>query len=96
VSTVRAQNNTGPEEPSLLPADASRRNDLIELGVFLLLIVPSMALSFLAGAQGEPPFPVVASATIARDLGLVALIFFFLYRNGERLATLGWTARHGT
>lgn len=72
----------------------SRRDEQIELGVFLLLIVPSMALSFFAAAQGQLPFALVAFATIARDLGLVALIFFFLYRNGERPAALGWTARH--
>jgi membrane protease YdiL (CAAX protease family) len=73
---------------------ASRRDELVELGVFLLLIVPSMALSFFAVAQGQLPFPLVAFATISRDLGLVALIFFFLYRNGERPAALGWTGRH--
>jgi membrane protease YdiL (CAAX protease family) len=72
----------------------SKRDEVIELGVFLLLIIPSMALSFLAVAQGRLPFGLVAFATIARDLGLVALIFFFLYRNGERPAALGWTGRH--
>ena len=70
-----------------------RRVELIELGVFLLLIVPSMALSFFAAAQGQVPFSLVAFATIARDLGLVALISFFLFRNGERPAALGWTGR---
>jgi membrane protease YdiL (CAAX protease family) len=70
-----------------------RRVELVELGVFLLLIVPSMALSFFAAAQGQVPFSLVAFATIARDLGLVALIFFFLFRNGERPAALGWTGR---
>jgi uncharacterized protein len=70
-----------------------RRVELVELGVFLLLIVPSMALSFFAAAQGQVPFALVAFATISRDLGLVALIFFFLSRNGERPAALGWTGR---
>ena len=71
----------------------SARDRLIEVGVFLLLIVPSMALSFFAVRQGQLPFPLVAVATISRDVGLVALIFFFLNRNGERPAAIGWTAR---
>jgi membrane protease YdiL (CAAX protease family) len=79
----------GPDGPR-----PPRHDELIELGVFLLLIVPSMALSFFAAAEGGVPFSLVAFATIARDLGLVALIFFFLYRNGERPAALGWTGRH--
>jgi membrane protease YdiL (CAAX protease family) len=62
--------------------------------VFLLLIVPSMALSFFAAGQGQLPFPLVAFATISRDLGLVALIFFFINRSGERPAAIGWTSRH--
>lgn len=74
-------------------ARPSRRDEVVELGVFLLLIVPSMALSFFAVRQGQLPFPVVAVATISRDLGLVALVFFFLFRNGEPRAAVGWTGR---
>lgn len=73
---------------------ASKGVELIELGVFLLLIVPSMALSFFSVTEGGLPFALVAFATISRDLGLVALIFFFLYRNGERPVALGLTGRH--
>lgn len=81
--------------PMARPTDRrSRRDALIEVSVFLFLIVPSMALSFVPGAQEQLPFSLVAYATIARDLGLVALIFFFLYRNGERPVALGWTGRH--
>ena len=67
----------------------SKRDEFVELGVFLFLIVPSMVLSFFAVADAQP-FPLVAVATIARDLGLVALIFLFLARNGERRASIGW------
>jgi uncharacterized protein len=96
VSLTPAVGRPDLDEAVLGPDGArpSRRDELIELGVFLLLIVPSMALSFFAVAQGRLPFALVAFATIARDLGLVALIFFFLYRNGERPAALGWTGRH--
>ena len=72
----------------------SRRVQLIEVAVFLFLIVPSMALSFLVVKQGNLSFVLTAVATILRDLGLVSLIFFFLWRNGEPIDLLGWTSRN--
>jgi membrane protease YdiL (CAAX protease family) len=75
-------------------ADAWRKRQVIELSVFLLLIVPSMALSFFAVKQGSLGFVLVAIATIFRDLGLVSLILYFVWRNGEALAALGWTLRN--
>ncbi len=71
----------------------TRRARAIELGVFLFLIVPSMLLSFAAVQEGQLPFGLVAFSTIARDLSLVALIFFFISRNREPLAAIGWQAR---
>jgi membrane protease YdiL (CAAX protease family) len=71
-----------------------RRVQLTEVAVFLFLIVPSMALSFLVVKQGNLSFVLTAVATILRDLGLVSLIFFFLWRNGEPLDLLGWTSRN--
>jgi membrane protease YdiL (CAAX protease family) len=75
------------------PGGPDLRDRFVEVGVFLFLIVPSMALSFFAVRQGQLPFALVAVGTISRDLGLVALIFFFLYRNGERPALIGWHSR---
>jgi membrane protease YdiL (CAAX protease family) len=72
----------------------SRRVLLIEVAVFLFLIVPSMALSFLVVKQGNLSFVLTAVATILRDLGLVSLIFFFLWRNGEPVDLIGWTFRN--
>jgi len=72
----------------------SRRTQGWELFVFLLLIVPSMALSFFAVKQGSLAFPLVALATIFRDVSLVALLIYFLWRNGEPLERLGWVSRH--
>jgi membrane protease YdiL (CAAX protease family) len=72
----------------------SRRVQLIEVAVFLFLIVPSMALSFLVVKQGNLSFVLTAVATILRDLGLVSLILFFLWRNGEPIDLIGWTARN--
>lgn len=60
-----------------------------EVGVFLLLIVPSMVLSLFAVRQGAVPFWLTAVATIFRDLGLVGLIAFFAWRNRESLRSFG-------
>ncbi len=69
----------------------SRREQLIELAVFLFLIVPSLVLSFFVVNQGNVSFILVAISTILRDLALVSLLFFFIWRNGEPLAALGWS-----
>jgi membrane protease YdiL (CAAX protease family) len=74
---------------------SGRTGQSVELGVFLFLIVPSMVLSFFAVKQGSLGFGLVAVATIFRDLALVSLILFFVWRNGEPVAGLGWTFKHG-
>jgi membrane protease YdiL (CAAX protease family) len=73
-----------------------QREQSVELGVFLFLIAPSMVLSFFAVKQGSLGFGIVAVATICRDLALVSLILFFLWRNGEAAAELGWTVARGS
>jgi membrane protease YdiL (CAAX protease family) len=71
-----------------------RRAQTIELGVFLLLLLPSLLLALILGAgPGERSFVVAAAATIARDVAVVALILFFLWKNGEPLERIGWRAR---
>lgn len=52
-----------------------------------------MVLSFFAVKQGSSGFVIVATATIFRDLALVSLELFFLWRNGEPVTALGWTSR---
>lgn len=73
----------------------SRKEQILELLVFLFLITPSMGLSFFAFQQGSISFPLAAVATILRDLGLVGLIVFFLWRNGEPGGRVGWTFANG-
>jgi membrane protease YdiL (CAAX protease family) len=69
---------------------------LIEVLVFLFLIVPTMVLSFLVKNQlGSIGFVSLATATIVRDLALVSLVFYFIWRNGESLRHLGWTWKNG-
>jgi len=62
-----------------------RRRDSLEVLVFLLLIGPSMLLSFLVVRQGGLTFVVTAWATIV----------FFLWRNGEPVDRIGWRLENG-
>jgi uncharacterized protein len=71
------------------------RREQIEVSVFLFLIVPSMALSFFVVKQGRLSFELVAYATILRDLSLVSLILFFIWRNKESLQRIGWSLKNG-
>lgn len=71
-----------------------RREQCIEVAVFLFLVVPSMALSFFVVHRGMLDFVLVSVSTILRDLSLVALVLFFLWRNGEPRTRIGWTSRH--
>jgi membrane protease YdiL (CAAX protease family) len=75
------------------PGSTSRRVQLLELGAFLLLILPSIALSFFILKQGQAGFTITAVSTMLRDLSLVALILFFLWRNREPRGAVGWRAR---
>ncbi len=68
----------------------SRKKELFELAVFLLLIVPSMLISF-PGLGGSFGFPLLAVSVIFRDLSLTCLVLFFLWHDGVPLSRLGWT-----
>ncbi len=74
---------------------ANRKEQVVEVCVFLFLIVPSMALSFFAIKQGGLNFLVVAISAILRDLALVSLILFFIWRNHEPATWIGWTLKNG-
>ena len=74
--------------------NVNRKEQLAEVSVFLFLIVPSMAFSFFVKKQGGLTFPFVAVSTILRDLALVSLILFFLWRNREPATWIGWTFRN--
>jgi membrane protease YdiL (CAAX protease family) len=72
----------------------SRKEQLAEVSVFLFLIIPSMALSFFAIKQGSLNFVLVAISVILRDLALVSLILFFIWRNNEPATWIGWTFKN--
>jgi hypothetical protein len=71
-------------------AHSEGRQSLFEVLVFLFLIMPSMALSFLVVKQGNVSFIVTAISSILRDLSLVCLILYFIWCNGEKIAEIGW------
>ncbi|MCL4541976.1 MAG: hypothetical protein M1396_06535, partial [Chloroflexi bacterium] len=72
-----------------------RREQLLEVLVFLFLIGPSMVLSLLAFQHAKATFVFVAWAVMLRDLALVCLILFFIWRNDEPRRSIGLTFRNG-
>ncbi len=84
--------NDGLEAPRAV--QPSRKIQLIEVSVFLLLIVPSMALSFLAGPQADVRFTSMAITSILNDLALLSLVLYFTWRNQESVRQLGWNFDH--
>jgi len=82
-------NNSLPKKENSI--QSSWKEQIIEVSVFLFLIVPSMVFSFFVVRQGGLSFVLVAVATILRDLALVSLILFFIWRNREPIDRIGWT-----
>jgi membrane protease YdiL (CAAX protease family) len=88
------------EEPEKRPCiPLSLKEQQLELVVFLFLIVPSLAYSFVAtgsaSGTGSVTLPTTAIAIILRDLALVSLVLFFLWHNVEPVKKIGWTLVHG-
>jgi CAAX protease family protein len=87
--------NLGPGEVELGTQGPDAREQFFEVLVFLFLIIPSMVLSFFVLRQGTLGFVFTAFTVVLRDLALVSLILFFIWRNGEPLAQLGWNFKNG-
>jgi membrane protease YdiL (CAAX protease family) len=84
-------NSEGNESfPWDVDAPSQRKEQFVEVFVFLFLIVPSLVLSFFVVKQGGMSFVLIALSSILRDLALVSLILFFLWRNGEPVNVIGW------
>jgi uncharacterized protein len=79
------------QSPAHSASARDRKRQLLEVSVFLFLIIPSMVLSFFALKQQTASFNLIAAATILRDLALISLIAFFLWRNREPVIRIGWT-----
>lgn len=69
----------------------SRRAHAVEVAVFLTLILPSLVFGALLGVPASVGFTITALSTIARDISLVTVVLYFVWRNGEPLRSLGWT-----
>ncbi len=69
---------------------SDRKRDFLEVIVFLFFIVPSMIFSFFTLESGNPLFPILSCSLIFNDLAYISLIAFFLWRNGEPFANIGW------
>ena len=77
------------------PGALTRRQEALELAVFLLLVVPSLVLSFVEpGTSTSVSFAVVAIATIVRDLGLLFLVLLLLSRARQPVEAIGWVRRN--
>ncbi len=72
------------------------KRQLVETLVFLFLVVPSLGVSLFVSHPNAPQigFALVAILLMLRDLGLIALIWYFLWRNGEPVGRIGWRWRH--
>jgi membrane protease YdiL (CAAX protease family) len=66
-----------------------KHTELIEVTVFLFLVIPSTVIASLNRVQASMSFPALAAASIFQDLGLLGLVVFFVWRNGEGLASVG-------
>ena len=75
-------------------AQPGLKEQIIEVAIFNFLIIPSMVFSFFAIKVGNISFVIVAVSTIMRDLALVSLILFFLWRNRESVYKIGWTLKN--
>lgn len=64
----------------------------IEVGVLLLLLMPSFNIS--TGIEPHVGFVNVAVNAILRDLGLLALVLYWVWRNQEPFRTIGLAAQH--
>lgn len=89
--------------PGGRPPSAGQRQlrQLVELAAFLLILLPSLVLALFAPPETAPrtvDFASLAVSIIVRDCALVALVVFFVWRNGETacdppFARLGWDFR---
>lgn len=74
--------------------ELSRMGQVLEVLVFLFLIGPSMVLSLFAFQHENATFAFVAWAVMLRDIALVFLILFFIWRNGEPRESIGLTSHN--
>lgn len=67
-----------------------RKVQLFELLVFLFMFMPSMLISMFIIEKYAFSFRMLVVRTISSDLSIVSLIWYFVWRNGEGTARIGW------
>jgi membrane protease YdiL (CAAX protease family) len=85
---INAESNS-PERVIIQPTP-SRKVQLLEVLVFLFLIMPSMASAYIVLSSVKVTFVAMAVSSILTDLGLLSLVLYFVWRNGEPFARIGW------
>jgi len=71
-----------------------KKIEAVEVGVFLLFILPSMIFSSTIPKSSGLSFPVVAGSTILTDTPLLCLVLYFVWRNGEPFRAIGFFFRN--
>ena len=85
--------NQEKQEPFPISVQGHRpsgKAQLYEVLAYLFLIIPPMILGLLAARQVTVGFELLVADTVLRDIALVALILFFLWRNRESMVSIGW------
>ena len=72
-----------------------KKEKAMELGVLLLLLLPSTVLSAFVVRPSGLGFVTVAVATIFQDIGFLGLILYFLWHDGEPFSSIGLGFRNG-
>jgi uncharacterized protein len=78
---------------SSLGRPPSRKMQTVEVCVFLLMIVPSIVLSFFTVGQWKQEFVVTAISVVLRDFALCSLVLYLVWQHDEPFRSIGWTGR---
>lgn len=68
-----------------------RRANLLETAVFLLVLLPLMGFATIGIRPDQLHFSLVAVVIIVHDVALTGLALYFVWRNSEGGAAIGWT-----
>jgi uncharacterized protein len=71
----------------------SRKQQAVEVCVFLTLIVPASLLSLFTVSQWHSGFVLTAISVMLRDVSLCSLVLYLVWKNGEPLSSIGWSGR---